>query len=275
MTAFPVGVHTVPYSFTHSALDCMLNLADIGYRLFEVQVNRPHFWIPDLDADQRRDIPKRLADRGILITSLCFPSIDNNLMSTAPELRRQTLDVYRQQIELAGEWGIPGVLVIPGKFSGLLPAPAEWYLEWFVEGIGELGRYAGECGTGIVVENVPITPFPKATDLMEALDAVGNDNIGIIYDVANGTFAGSDPCEDLRLIKGRLKLVHLSDTRTDKFGHDRIGRGVVPFEAVGRTLREIGYEGASILEIVTHNADEDILESHRQVAQWGWEAAPS
>ena len=119
---------------------------------------------------------------------------------------------------------------------------------------------------------MPITFIPKATDVVAALDALGDDRIGIIYDVANGVFVGDDPTEDLRLVKDRLRLVHLSDTGTVKFRHDPVGQGSVPFAEVGQTLQDIGYEGTSILEIISQDPDPDIAESHRKVAQLGWEA---
>ena len=93
----------------------------------------------------------------------------------------------------------------------------------------------------------------------------------MIYDVANAVFSGEDPAEWLPKAKKRLRLVHLSDTPTDRWRHDPVGTGDVDFKDVAETLRAIGYDGPSMLEIVSPTPDRDIAESQRLLAQWGWE----
>ena len=85
-----------------------------------------------------------------------------------------------------------------------------------------------------------------------------------------------DPCEGLRVIEksGRLRLVHVFDTGLTQIRMDPVGTGVVPFAAVADTLRDIGYEGWSVLCVISPTPETDILESRLKLAQWGWEAAP-
>ena len=104
MTGFPVGASTMSYMYSHGAPEGMLHMADLGVRTFELVVFPPHIWPPELDENERREIPLRLAERGLTITSLCYPVTDNNIVSPVPEVRRFTIDMYTQVIELAGEW---------------------------------------------------------------------------------------------------------------------------------------------------------------------------
>ena len=117
-----------------------------------------------------------------------------------------------------------------------------------------------------------MSAFPHATDVMRALDALDDDSVGILYDFANGTFVGDDPCADLHLVKDRLGMVDASDTGTEVFRHGPIGTGIVPFERIADTLREIGYQGVTALEmIVKDDPDTAFRDSHAKMVQWGWE----
>lgn len=271
MAEFSVAINTYSYSFNHSALDCMLHLKELGYRSFELLATPPHFWPAHLDARVRREIPRRLTDEGVRIISFNYPSLDHNLVSPTPDMRRYTIDRFRALIELAGQWSVPWIIVVPGKVSPLFPAPAEWLKKWFTVGIREMADHAKRAGVQLLVENVSIAWLPRADDVAGMLDAVGDDDIGVCYDVANAVYIREDPDYGLRRVKDRLRLVHLSDTGTGEWRHDPVGRGIVDFAAFAKSLRAIGYQGPSVFEIISQRPDEDILESHRRLAVWGWE----
>ncbi len=271
MAALPIGINTYSYVYTHSALECMMHLAGQGYRRFEILVTPPHFWVPDLDAGVRRDMPRTLADRGLAITSLNLPLLDANLVAPTPEVRRFTIDTFLGLIDVAGEWGVPNIIVIPGRVSAFLPAPADWLKGWLAEGLAEMADHAEKAGVRLLIENVSLAYLPTTGDILAALDDIGDERIGLIYDVANAVFSGEDPAEWLPKAKKRLHLVHLSDTPTDRWRHDPVGTGDVDFKDVAETLRAIGYDGPSMLEIVSPTPDRDIAESQRLLAQWGWE----
>ena len=271
MSALPIGINTYSYIYTHSAFDCMMHLAGQGYRRFEILVTPPHFWVPGLDAGARRDIPRTLADRGLAITSLNLPLIDANLVAPTPEVRRFTIDTFLGLIDIAGAWGVPNIIVIPGRVSAFLPPPVDWLTGWLAEGLAEMADRAEKAGIRLLIENVSAAYMPTTAEILAALDTIGDSRIGMIYDVANAVFSGEDPVEWLPKAKERLHLVHLSDTPTDRWRHDPVGTGEVDFKAVAETLRAIGYDGPSMLEIVSPIPDRDIAESQRLLAQWGWE----
>ncbi len=68
-----------------------------------------------------------------------------------------------------------------------------------------------------------------------------------------------------------LALLHFSDTSDKVWGHDRIGTGIVDFAALTTKVREIGYTGPTIMEIVDGSAPE---ESNRvslaRLQELGW-----
>ena len=123
MDLLPVGVNTFSYIYTHTMLDCLRHLAGSGFRSFEILVNAPHFWVSDLSPAERRDIPKALKDEGLEIVSVNLPGMDNNIISSTPEMRDFTVKQWCDLVDLSGEWGIPWVIFVPGRISPLLPMP--------------------------------------------------------------------------------------------------------------------------------------------------------
>ena len=80
------------------------------------------------------------------------------------------------------------------------------------------------------------------------------------------------------MLGDRMKNVHISDSGYDEFLHSRLGTGIVNVKEAGETLREIGYDKVTVLEIIADamlpdtDPDGDIPASHAILAEAGWEA---
>lgn len=271
MTELTLGANTFSYIYKHNMLDSVQHLAAMGYREFEILVAQPHFWAADLTAAQRREIPARLADEGLHITSVNIPGIDNNIVSSTREMRAFTVNVLSDLVDVCGHWNIPYCILVPGRTMPLWPIPKEQLTDWFIDGMTTLADRASGQGVTMLIENVPNTWIPRAENMMEALDALGRDDVGVIYDVANAPFAGEDPCAGVRVVKDRLRLIHLSDTHTNTWRHDPVGMGDVQFSEFNRVLRDIGYDGISMLELITDDPDFHFRDSQKKLVAMGWD----
>ncbi len=272
-TVHPFAVNTYSYTFSHSAQDCLTHLAAQGYTDFELMMYPGHLWPPDLDEAARRTLRRQVAARRLRVITLNMPNIDLNIAAAAAEMRAHTLGLLRGVVELAGDLEAAGVVVGPGKANPLFPAPREQLLGHFFRALDELVPLAERAGTGLFVENMPFAFLPDADGLMRALDDYGDDRLGVVYDVANGVFAGEDPGAGLRRVRRRLRLVHLSDTGTAVYRHDPVGRGVVPFAELPPVLREVGYREPAVLEIISANGDQDLRDSTARLFDMGWPSA--
>ena len=276
MTGFRLGMSTYSYVYRMTALEACLHLARFGYREFELVLMPPHIWPPEMSKRQRKEFARRLSDEGLRITSFCYPTLDNNFTSPNKHIRRQTVDDYKAMLDVAAEWDVPLMSLLPGRVLSFFPPPRDWMMKWLVDATAELAPYAHRLGVALAMENVPFTFLPKVRDVLGALDLIGDPKVGMLFDVANAFYAGDDPVKGLRLAADRLALVHLSDTTRTVFRHDPIGKGAVDFPAVAKTLREIGFEGASMFELVITDADKHLAQSNARLARAGWEqlAAP-
>ena len=273
MKYLPIAVNTYSYIYKLSALDAMRHLLEMGFQRFELLFNFDHIWVSELVPDIRRVRPSWVSEEGGEVISFNLPIMDHNLTSPNPDMRAFTIERFTELIELAGLWSVPYVVLVPGKISPLLPAPSASLASWFYDGVNQLAERAAQCGTKILVENVPVTFAPLASDLSTALGELADERVGVVYDVANGFFAGEDPASGIQTLRDRIDLVHLSDTGRKYWRHDPIGTGEIDFESVAEAIRLINFSGQSVMEIISSDPDRELPESRRLLAQWGWQGS--
>ena len=233
-------------------------------------VHPGHLWPSSDKAEGLAELRRVLADTGAAVTTINMPNIDINVAAAAEGMRRYSLDLVAGAVRLAGALGVPGVVIGPGKANPLFPADLTELVPHFYAALHVLAPLAKSCGTALWVENMPFAFLPGIDELMDALDAYGDDSIGVVYDVANAHFIGEDIGHGLRRSKARLKLVHLSDTGRQAYRHDPVGAGTVPFSAIPAMLGEAGYRSRPMLEIISRNPDSDIAESMQRLRAAGF-----
>jgi sugar phosphate isomerase/epimerase len=91
--------------------------------------------------------------------------------------------------------------------------------------------------------------WPRPQDAYAAVKA-RDKRLGLCIDVGHTTRTGTDPVQACRECRDRLYDMHVKDlaVRTDKESQVEVGRGVIDFPALFRTLLEIGYQGQVGLE---------------------------
>lgn len=262
--------NTYSYILSHAADRCLARLADLGFAEFEVMVYPGHLWPGDGDAATRRALLRLVRERALCIRSLNMPNIDVNVAGASDEMRRYSLTLLERAVILAGELGASGVVIGPGKANPLFPVPRELLTGYFFTALERLLPIATRAGTALWVENMPFAFLPAIDGLMAALARFGASEIGIVYDAANGHFIGEDIGCALRACRGRLKLVHLSDTDQRQYRHAPVGDGTVPFHGIPAVLAEIGHRQTPMLEIISPTPDRDIMASADRLAQLGF-----
>jgi L-ribulose-5-phosphate 3-epimerase len=274
-SAAAFGCNTYSYSLSRPAEKCLTHLVSLGFSEFEVMMVPGHLWPPDITLAARKALRQRIDKLGARVVALNMPNVDMNVAGIAPEMRRYTLDVLNGIVELAGDLEVPGVVIGPGKANPLFPASRDLLIDHFFTALDELYPRADKAGTALWVENMPFAFLPKIGELMDVLDRYGNPRIGIVWDAANSHFSHEDLGDSLRRCRDRLKLVHLSDTNRWQYRHDAVGLGTVPFTEIPPVLAEIGYDKRPILEVISHDADRDILASAHRLIEKGFFSAPA
>jgi len=273
----PVAASTFPFLYSHDGLGALRHLRGLGYDAFEMMIFPPHCWPRELSAGQRHEYKAWLDGEGATLTSFCYPLLDNNPNGVDALMRAYTLDRYREAIDLAAEWGCPYVVAIPGPVNSLINPPRQWMLDWFVSGMQALVLHAKGTGVSLLLENVPFTFLPTAQDIADTCALIGPE-VGVNFDICNSAYIREDPAAAIRQLGPLVQNVHISDSGYDDFKHARLGTGMVQPGPSAQALRDIGYAGATVLEIITDaltpgsDPDGDIRASHAILAAKGWAA---
>ena len=258
-----------------AVLNALKHLKGLGYDTYELMIFPPHCWPRELTVKDRREYKNWLNGEGGRISSFCYPLLDNNPNGVDRLMRAYTLDRYKEAIDLAAELECPWVVAIPGPVNSLIDPPHKWMLDWFVEGMKELLAYTKDTNVGLLLENVPFTFLPTAKDMAETAALIGPE-IGINFDVCNSAYIKEDPADAIRMLGSLIKNVHISDSGYDVFKHAKLGTGIVEPGPAAAALSEIGYDGMTVLEIITNaltdgaDPDGDIKASHDILAANGW-----
>lgn len=95
--------------------------------------------------------------------------------------------------------------------------------------------------------------WPRPQDAYAAVKT-RDRRLGLCIDVGHTLRTGADPVAACRECRDRLYDMHVKDltSKTDKESQVAVGRGVIDFPALFRTLIEIGYQGQVGLEYEIH-----------------------
>ncbi len=275
MSDLKVAASTFPFLYSMSGIDALKHLHGMGYRAFEMMIFPPHCWPPELTAAQRREIKDFMEGEGLVFSSFCYPALDNNPNSVDKIMRDYTLDRYKEAFDLAAEWNCPYVVAIPGPVNSLINPPYDWMRKWFVEAMQELLEHSKGMDVQLLLENVPFTFLPTWQDMVGVAREIGPD-VAINYDICNAAYIKEDVGAAIREMGDMVRNVHMSDSGYEEFKHDRLGTGIVDPAPAAAALKEIGYDGYTVLEIITDanqpdaDPDGDIRASQEIVERHGW-----
>ena len=243
-------INTFSYLWSASAVDVMCDLGRSGYRAFEVPISSPHCWPDEMTPAMRSEATRRLRDSGAVVRSLNAGGYDINLASPAASMRRKSTDHIKDVLELAFEWGATDVVISPGTRRPMISPALPLTLGWLSESLERLLPRARQAGVRLLLENTPYCFRPTLEEMVGVVNDVGDENLGIVYDVANAAYIGEDPVAGLLGHHTAIGLIHVSDTTLTEWGHDPIGTGVVDFQALGSAVEATGKSKDVVLEII-------------------------
>ena len=239
----PIGVNSFLWTanFTASHLPLIARAKALGLDGIEMGV----FDFAGFPAEAVRQELAAQEMTGLICTALTG---SQSLGTEDPAVRAATLAFLRGAIRGAAEAGIS---MVAGPFCsavGLLPGRRRTAAEWqrAVEGLQELAPVCREHGVRLAVE--PLNRFETyflntAADAKALIDAVGQPEIGVLYDTFHANIEEKNQAEAIRLLGSRIFHVHTCE-------NDRGTPGTGPIDWIGvvGALREIDYRGWCVIE---------------------------
>jgi len=225
---------------------------------FGLEVCQLVCWNPDLYTNELADSVRRESEEtGIRITSLWAgwpgPAVWNLIdgPSTLGIVPREYREVRSAALKSAGEFahwvGMPAIVT----HLGFIPEePKDPLFDEVVAVVRDIASFLKDLGIEFWFETGQETPVT----MLRLIQQVGTGNLGINLDPANLILYGkANPIDALDVFGKHVRSVHAKDglypTDPMKLGREvKIGEGRVRFPEFVRRLKEIGYEGAFIIE---------------------------
>jgi D-psicose/D-tagatose/L-ribulose 3-epimerase len=166
-------------------------------------------------------------------------------------VRRFHIDRAKRFLDLC--YGLRGknLLLVVGEYiwNQEVIAPVDQW-NWAVEGVRELGIYAGQLGLEIALELEPFSlSIVNTIDKMDQfLAEVAQRHVKANVDISHLALV-RDPAEKIAKLAGRIAHVHLSDCDGIKHGDLPPGRGVVNFPPYMKALADAGFDGTISIEL--------------------------
>ena len=155
------------------------------------------------------------------------------------------------------------VYLVPGKDD----SPAA--LSRYAESLALAADQAASHDVRLSIEHFPGTALPTAAATLDFINAIGHQNLGLLFDIGHVQISDEDPAEVIVAAGARLDYVHLDDNDGHGDLHWALLDGVLTTETLKRTfaaLQEIGYSGAVSLELSPQLDDPyQALERSRQI----------
>ena len=213
-------------------------------------------------------------DAGITLTAFCAHA---NLLDPASPDIYGTNEIIKA-IRLAHLLGIKHVITTEGdpksEFGhNLTPEERIFSIR---EKLHTPILWAEELGVELLLETHGIVT-DSVENMGKLLDLLGHeDNVGICLDTGNSWLGGADPIEFIKNFGKRIKHVHWKDMEADweeKRGSVygcgmsviTLGDGVIDLPPIVKALQDVGFDGATTLEIA---GPENVKGSFERLKEW-------
>ena len=215
------------------------------------------------DAKNWSTVRKAVEETGMVIPMMCA-SPDFTIPD--PLLRKQEVEKEIYAIEMSAALGAKYCRVLSGQRRKDITR--EEGMNYVVDSINACIPTAEKLGITLIIENHYKDDFwtePEFAQMMDVfVDLVGridSKSFGVNYDPSNVIAAGEEPLELLEKVKHRVVTMHASDrylangTIEDLrkaeggsagyvsfFKHGVIGKGLNDYDAIFKTLKDVGFD---------------------------------
>jgi len=163
------------------------------------------------------------------------------------------LNLVSEALEVASQLGVGALVVHPTNTSGLdweFPIYASKVREANIKMFKELVKKAEDLGVIMAVENMLRGTYGSTpSDLLNLVNEVGSESLGICLDTGHANVNGFPPHEFLVRITGHLVATHVHDNDGSGDQHLPPLMGNIDWRSFFKVLKESGYPKPIIYEV--------------------------
>ncbi len=248
----------------HTLKDAIGHIAALGYEGVEILADVPHLYADRCSRGDLRRLKEVLKSFRIRVANVnantamgyygCEfwePLFEPSLAHPRKDLREWRVAYTRKCLEIASELEAPSVSITSGRMaSGIDPDQS---LSLLRDSVDRLVGDARKYGVLLGIEYEPGLLIERYEELVAFIGQVASPYVGANLDLGHSHVLGEDPWTVVSALGSGIFHVHLEDIRSRKHYHLIPGQGDMDFSALGRCLRNIGYDGFVTVELYTYS----------------------
>lgn len=210
-----IALDPTPFHSTHSLLEFPKLAADLGYKYLQLTPHPdfiPFFNHPKADDQLVKDLKKAVKDAGIEIAST-LPVL--RWSSPDPDAREAAVRYFKRVLQLTVELGVD---TIGTEFSGR-PEKAEESERAFYRSMEELVPLIEKAGVKVFIDPHPDDFVENGLAAWRVIRGINSSNFGMVYVASHSFHMGNQPEAILEAAKGRVGVIHMSDTMDHTASH--------------------------------------------------------
>ncbi|MCW9733076.1 L-ribulose-5-phosphate 3-epimerase [Avibacterium sp. 20-15] len=238
-----------------------------GFDFVEISIDETDERLSRLDWSkaQRLELVQAIINTGVTIPSMCLSAHRRFPFGSHDEtLRQKAYEIMEKAIQLAVDVGIRTIQL--AGYDVYYEEQDESTLARFQQGMEWAVELAASNQVTLAME-IMDTPFMSSITRWKKWDNLIRSPWFTVYpDLGNLSAWNDNVVEELQLGIEKISAIHLKDTYKvtetckGQFRDVPFGKGCVDFVTCFKTLAELNYRGAFLIEMWTEKADEPIEE---------------
>jgi sugar phosphate isomerase/epimerase len=257
-----IACSTLPFR-SYPLSEALGKIAYFGIKRVELCVDPLHSK-PTRWKEQPKEIKLLVEHSGLVINSIHVPLPEEIPGSSYDKVREAWSLNTKKSIDLAAFLGAPFVVQHVRIFETPGGPRSDTTLGKAVPDLFEIAQYAATRKIKVAIENTPSSTEKMigsdVKDLMDVVDTLPGDTVGICLDLSHLLACGRDPVESLESINfQRLISVHASDNNSNQLKdiHLPLGAGDIPWRRILDILGSLRFRGSFVIEVVGEGEDGD------------------
>ena len=189
------------------------------------------------------------------------PMRDVNIFSFVPEIKRVSLEILKEILDVASMFDIEIVTV----HSGYIPDyDFDLYKPVMLDSFAKCNKYLADYDIVLAIENIYEFFGETLNNILKLASSVmATEKIKLTYDAGHANIVGRESqSEFIRKIQNSIVNVHLHDNDGSDDEHLALGKGTLPLKDIIVSLKRTGYNGALIIE---NKSMKEALESREKL----------
>jgi hexulose-6-phosphate isomerase len=230
-----------------------------GFSALELAISNQGVLTTSATQNECQNIRQQIDGSGLFVDSLASgmswainPTSDDEVM------RKQSVTLHKDALKVASYLDCKALLYVPGVVKSPISSEIVRYdraLERAEKAINELLPIAEDLDIDLCIENVWNGLFYSPIELRDFVDSFDSEKLGVYLDIGNLIGYQQYPPHWVELLGPRIKRVQIKDYRenfdwTGSFSFCDLGAGDVPWQETIKSLKQIGYKGTVIAEML-------------------------